>query len=1225
MWRLPTPFSKRVQAKRARARQPRWYRPILESLEDRYLLTVSLLGPTSGLVGSPGTWTATATGDGTTPVYQFSVVPNGGVAQVVKDFSTSNSFVWNPMQEGNYTVEVAVKSSFSATTGESTSTSYTANTRITGTSAVVSPTSNPLIALFSAPPSSGSSMYVQYSPDVSNPTWLSTSSESIVAGESTNFLVTGMLPNTKYLMRYVLNDGTTSTPLTFTTGSLPTNLTFPTFTVNQGPTSATDLTQNMVYHVGISTAPGTVDNVATDLSGNINWYYDPTTYNFYGYGPTLEPGGTIYMLGGTSIGGAGGFDTLREIDLLGDPLHETNINAINAQLAAMGKDPIFNLSHDAVLLPNGNTAVIAGTQRVINVNGTPTTYTADDVLVLDQNFQVKWVWDSLDWLDPTRLPTNGEGPADFTHANSISWSPEDGNLVVSLRSQDWVVKINYNNGAGDGHIIWTLGAGGNFTVNSSAASPWFSHQHDVEYINDNTLIVFDDGNTRRLTDPTADSRGQEWVLNEQTMTATLVVNADLGNYSSALGSAQVLPNGNLDFTSGLLGAPPFVGQSIEVSPDGTVNYVLQYNSGLEYRSYFMSTLYGGMNFDYGLLDSGFEDPSVGTGTSAYQYDPASSAWSYNGTAGVAGNGSAVTSGNPNAPEGSQVAFIQGTSSISQVVNFQYSGTYQLGLLAAQRGNNGTSNEAFQVLVDGTVVATITPNSTNYNTFTTPTFSLSAGSHTITFVGVDPTGADYTALLDQVNVQAVVNRFSDPGFETPNVGTGSWHDFVYNPSGAPWTYSSSSGVAGNGSGFTNGNPNAPQGTQVAFLQKNGTMSQVVNFTAGTYAISFYAAQRYGQGSSQTFEVTVDGTVVGTFTPTSTTYKLYTTNSFTVTAGTHTIEFIGLNPNGGDNTAFLDGASIQQPATNQFNDPGFETPNVGTGAFSDFARNTSGSPWLYSNYSGVAGNGSGFTDRNPNAPQGTQVAFLQDYGTMSQAVNFTAGTYTISFYAAQRYGQSSSQKFEVTVDGTVVGTFTPSGTSYSAYTTNAFTVSAGMHTVEFIGLDPSGGDNTALIDQSVIQTTNQFVDPGFETPNVGTGPSAYLYNPSGASWTYSGSSGVAGNGSAFTSGNSDAPQGTQVAFIQATGTISEVVNFTAGTYTISFDAAQRANYQASSQTFEVTVDGKVVGTFTPNGTTYSLYTTNSFTVTAGTHTVEFIGLDPDGQDNTAFIDGANVTTA
>ena len=75
------------------------------------------------------------------------------------------------------------------------------------------------------------------------------------------------------------------------------------------------------------------------------------------------------------------------------------------------------------------------------------------------------------------------------------------------------------------------------------------------------------------------------------MTATLVVNADMGNYSSFLGSSEMLPNGNLAFTSGGLGpgSNP-AGQSIEVLPNGTRVYVCQM-SEFEYRSYFESTLY----------------------------------------------------------------------------------------------------------------------------------------------------------------------------------------------------------------------------------------------------------------------------------------------------------------------------------------------------------------------------------------------------------------------------------------------------------------------------------------------------------------------------------------------------------------------------------------------------------------------------------------------------------
>ena len=72
----------------------------------------------------------------------------------------------------------------------------------------------------------------------------------------------------------------------------------------------------------------------------------------------------------------------------------------------------------------------------------------------------------------------------------------------------------------------------------------------MRYINDTTLLVFDDGNTRQASDPAAHSRGQEWILNEQNMTATLVVNADMGNYSGFLGSSEMLSNGNLAFTSG---------------------------------------------------------------------------------------------------------------------------------------------------------------------------------------------------------------------------------------------------------------------------------------------------------------------------------------------------------------------------------------------------------------------------------------------------------------------------------------------------------------------------------------------------------------------------------------------------------------------------------------------------------------------------------------------------
>src|SRR5262249_18304162 len=77
---------------------------------------------------------------------------------------------------------------------------------------------------------------------------------------------------------------------------------------------------------------------------------------------------------------------------------------------------------------------------------------------------------------------------------------------------------------------------------------------------------------------------------------------------------------------------------------------------------------------------------------------------------------------------------------------------------------------------------------------------------------------------------------DAGFESPNVGTGSWGDFQYNPTGTRWNFTGSAGVAGNGSGFTSGNPNAPEGTQVGFLQGTGALTQSVNMAAGSYQLT-----------------------------------------------------------------------------------------------------------------------------------------------------------------------------------------------------------------------------------------------------------------------------------------------------------------------------------------------------------------------------------------------------
>ena len=314
-------------------------------------------------------------------------------------------------------------------------------------------------------------------------------------------------------------------------------------------------------------------------------------------------------------------------------------------------------------------------------------------------------------------------------------------------------------------------------------------------------------------------------------------------------------------------------------------------------------------------DSSFEQVPV---PNTYAINPTGSPWTFSGVAGngsgITGNNSPFTSANPNAPQGTQVAYIQANGSITQSVAGWAAGNYSLSFNAAQRANYG-GIENFEVLIDGNIIGTFKPTTTSYQVYTTGTFTVAAGAHVIRFLGINTAGGDNTDFLDTITVAAAT---SPP--PVPTVGDSSFEQvpvpntYAINPTGSPWTFS---GVAGNGSGitgnnspFTSANPNAPQGTQVAYIQANGSITQsVAGWAAGNYSLSFNAAQRANYGGIENFEVLIDGNIIGTFKPTTTSYQVYTTGTFTVAAGAHVIRFLGINTAGGDNTDFLDTITVE----------------------------------------------------------------------------------------------------------------------------------------------------------------------------------------------------------------------------------------------------------------------------------------------------------------------------
>ena len=162
-------------------------------------------------------------------------------------------------------------------------------------------------------------------------------------------------------------------------------------------------------------------------------------------------------------------------------------------------------------------------------------------------------------------------------------------------------------------------------------------------------------------------------------------------------------------------------------------------------------------------------------------------WGYAGATGISGNSSDFTSGNPPAPEGLQVAFIQGgsSSSISQSLFVSQGGQVQVMLQAAQRGNccgQGGSAQDFEVLIDNTSLGVFRPAGTSYEEVTTAASSVTAGAHTLKLVGRDSAGGDNTVFVDNVRVQVGSTALDvlHFGFEQPTVGNGA---FQYNPSDA----------------------------------------------------------------------------------------------------------------------------------------------------------------------------------------------------------------------------------------------------------------------------------------------------------------------------------------------------------------------------------------------------------------------------------------------------------
>ncbi|HUH61547.1 MAG TPA: aryl-sulfate sulfotransferase [Terracidiphilus sp.] len=537
---------------------------------------------------------------------QFKATATGGgqIAWLVNGVAGGNATVGTVDSSGNYVAPATISQSENVTITAELIASPQQN-YATAVAAIIQPgqtlcpylTGNPQVAFYSVYLPSPGKAFVQFgkTTDYGRDTWqVSTSSPT---GGAVQIYVAGMLGKTLYHMRglVTLSNGATfaDADQTCTTGTPPATSPIKISSASGGtPQPGIELWNTLI-------PPHVAQAWASDLDGNVIWTYTlnaPSLDYIQGY--QLLPDGDMLMLVSylssiNVVGNPNLFDEVREVNLAGATVRTLTIDSLNQKLAASSlRDTHGNsyqlgsFHHSVLVLPNGHWVVLATEKELFTgLQGTkgPTNVIGDALVDVDQNMNPDWAWNTFDHLDINRRPMNFP---DWTHSNYVTYSSDDRNLLLSIRHQNWIIKIEFLDGQGSGKVMWRLGEGGDFKlVGGVDPTDWFYAQHGMNYFTPNTTGVFrlglmDNGNDRIFpsgavyckpyapASPKCYSTMPVLEVNENNRTATLVTHyvPPPSYFSFFGGDAEQEANGDIqvDFCSPLSGA---VVQ--ELSPDAS--------------------------------------------------------------------------------------------------------------------------------------------------------------------------------------------------------------------------------------------------------------------------------------------------------------------------------------------------------------------------------------------------------------------------------------------------------------------------------------------------------------------------------------------------------------------------------------------------------------------------------------------------------------------------------
>ncbi len=569
-----------------------------------------------------------ALGQGGSLQFNATVIGGGAVLWSVDGIPGGNATVGTVDANGRYTAPATLAQSVNVTLTAALPASPTTNYATSVVSliqpGVVTETINPQVATYSMylpAPGNVTIDFGQTSAYGLN-TWSQTTPTS--NGGEVGIEVAGMLGSAEYHMQaqVVLNDGATysDNDRTFATGAPPPTASVTASAQNGAtPQPGIELFDTLVPHEAAQA-------FATDLAGNVIWTYsyDGPVADLVQPVRQLPNGDFLVQISYASSAAvahalppSSTFDEVREVDLAGNTLWSLTeaqlasaLNANTTLSAQLSGLQLGSLHHDVLPLPNGHLVLLlSATKSYTDLQGYPgTTDVLGDLLVdVDRNFSPDWVWNSFDHLDIARHPYLFP---DWTHSNALLYSADDHNLLLSVRHQNWIVKIDFQDGTGSGNILWRLGHQGDFTLqNATAPTDWFYAQHGPSYFSPNTTGVFtlgvmDNGDDRQFPSglacgavgaPPCYSAADILQVDESKMVATMVQKyAPPSTYSFFGGNVAPLSNGyfEVDFCSVKSGA---VVQDLQI---GTQNPVWQATTpgAYQYRTDRLPSFYPGVQW-----------------------------------------------------------------------------------------------------------------------------------------------------------------------------------------------------------------------------------------------------------------------------------------------------------------------------------------------------------------------------------------------------------------------------------------------------------------------------------------------------------------------------------------------------------------------------------------------------------------------------------------------------